>query len=40
LPADLRYRLVHGEEGGLLIDEKVVMLINAEDYQFGIGYLL
>lgn len=40
LPADLRYRLVVGPEGGLLLDEKVVTLINAEDYQFGIGYLL
>lgn len=40
LPADLTYRLVRGPEGTLLIDEKVVTLINAEDYQFGIGYLL
>jgi len=40
LPADMRYRLVRGADGGLLIDEKVVTLINAEDYQFGIGYLL
>ena len=40
LPADLRYRLVRGPDGGLLIDEKVVTLVNAEDYQFGIGYLL
>jgi 3-phenylpropionate/cinnamic acid dioxygenase small subunit len=40
LPADLRYRLVRGADGGLLIDEKLVTLINAEDYQFGIGYLL
>lgn len=40
LPADLRYRLVRAEDGGWLIDEKVVTLINAEDYQFGIGYLL
>jgi len=40
LPADLEFRLVVGPEGGLLIDEKVVTLINAEDYQFGIGYLL
>lgn len=40
LPADLRYRLVAGPDGGLLIAEKVVTLINCEDYQFGIGYLL
>ncbi|MET1755732.1 aromatic-ring-hydroxylating dioxygenase subunit beta [Novosphingobium sp. RD2P27] len=40
LPADLRFRLVRGADGGLLIDEKVVTLVNAEDYQFGIGYLL
>ena len=40
LPADLRYRLIQGPDGGLLIDEKIVTLINAEDYQFGIGYLL
>jgi len=31
---------VRGEDGGLLFDEKVVTLINAEDFQFGIGYLL
>lgn len=40
LPADMTYRLVRAPEGGLLIDEKVVALINAEDFQFGIGYLL
>jgi 3-phenylpropionate/cinnamic acid dioxygenase small subunit len=40
LPADVTYRLVRGPDGVLLIDEKVVTLINAEDYQFGIGYLL
>ncbi|BEV01205.1 aromatic-ring-hydroxylating dioxygenase subunit beta [Novosphingobium olei] len=40
LPADLQYKLVRGEGGSLLIEEKVVTLINAEDYQFGIGYLL
>ncbi|MBA4748174.1 MAG: hypothetical protein H2056_05625 [Sphingopyxis sp.] len=40
LPADLLYRLVRGDDGGWLIDEKVVTLINAEDHQFGIGYLL
>lgn len=40
LPADLDVRLVVGPDGGLLIDRKVVTLINAEDYQFGIGYLL
>lgn len=40
LPADLSFRLVRGGDGGLLIDEKIVTLVNAEDYQFGIGYLL
>ena len=40
LPADLCYRLVSNGKGGLLIDEKVVTLVNADDYQFGIGYLL
>ncbi len=40
LPADTRYRLVTGPEGALLLDEKVVTLVNADDYQFGIGYLL
>lgn len=40
LPADLTYRLVRGPDGALLIDQKIVTLINAEDYQFGIGYLL
>jgi len=40
LPADMLYRIVRGPDGGLLIDRKVVTLINAEDFQFGIGYLL
>lgn len=40
LPADVSYRLVRGPDGRLLIAEKIVTLINAEDYQFGIGYLL
>lgn len=40
LPADLRYRLVRSAEGGLLIDEKIVTLVNCDDFQFGIGYLL
>lgn len=40
LPADISYQLVRGPDNGLLLDEKVVTLINAEDYQFGIGYLL
>ena len=40
LPADVSYRLLRGPDNGLLLDEKVVMLINAEDHQFGIGYLL
>jgi 3-phenylpropionate/cinnamic acid dioxygenase small subunit len=40
LPADVLYRIVRAEDGRLLIDRKVVTLINAEDFQFGIGYLL
>lgn len=40
LPADMRYRIVRAPDGALLLDEKIVTLINAEDYQFGIGYLL
>jgi len=40
LPADLRYRIVRAPGGALLLDEKIVTLVNAEDYQFGIGYLL
>lgn len=40
LPADMRYRIVRAEDGTPRLDEKVVTLINADDYQFGIGYLL
>ncbi|WP_298397646.1 aromatic-ring-hydroxylating dioxygenase subunit beta [Sphingobium sp.] len=40
LPADISYRIVRGPDGNLLLDEKIVTLINAEDFQFGIGYLL
>ncbi|CAM8672351.1 MULTISPECIES: aromatic-ring-hydroxylating dioxygenase subunit beta [Sphingobium] len=40
LPADTRYRIVRAGDGTLRFDEKVVTLINADDYQFGIGYLL
>lgn len=40
LPADLRYRLVRSADDGLLIEEKVVTLVNSDDHQFGIGYLL
>lgn len=40
LPADMTYRIVRDEGGELRLDEKVVSLINAEDFQFGIGYLL
>ncbi|WP_242127173.1 aromatic-ring-hydroxylating dioxygenase subunit beta [Sphingobium sp. Sx8-8] len=40
LPADMRYRIVRAGNGSLRIDEKVVTLINADDFQFGIGYLL
>jgi 3-phenylpropionate/cinnamic acid dioxygenase small subunit len=40
LPADMLYRIVRRPDGRLLIDRKIVTLINAEDFQFGIGYLL
>jgi 3-phenylpropionate/cinnamic acid dioxygenase small subunit len=40
LPADMTYRIVRGPDSALLLDEKIVTLINAEDFQFGIGYLL
>lgn len=40
LPADVLYRIARGGNDDLLLDRKVVTLVNAEDYQFGIGYLL
>lgn len=40
LPADLTYRILRAPDGSLRIDEKIVTLINADDFQFGIGYLL
>lgn len=40
LPADMLYRIVRGPDGNLLLDRKVVTLVNADDFQFGIGYLL
>lgn len=40
LPADMLYRIVRGPDGALLLDRKVVTLVNADDFQFGIGYLL
>lgn len=39
LAADVTYRLVQSP-AGLRLDEKVVTLINSDDHQFGIGYLL
>lgn len=39
LAADMVYRLVRGAEG-LKLARKVVRLINSDDDQFGIGYLL
>ena len=39
LAADMLYRIV-GAEDGLRLDRKVVTLINCEDHQHGIGYLL
>jgi 3-phenylpropionate/cinnamic acid dioxygenase small subunit len=40
LAADVSYRLVINPAGGLLLDEKVVRLINADEALHGIGYLL
>ncbi|WP_313807038.1 aromatic-ring-hydroxylating dioxygenase subunit beta [Sphingobium sp.] len=40
LPADTRYRIVRADDGTLRFEEKIVTLINADDFQFGIGYLL
>ena len=39
LAADVTYRLIRSE-GGLKLDLKVVRLINSDDAQHGIGYLL
>lgn len=39
LAADVVYRIVR-EGDGLKIDRKVVTLVNCDDYQHGIGYLL
>lgn len=40
LPADVEYRIVREADGRFRLDRKVIKLINAEDFQFGIGYLL
>jgi len=40
LPADVEYRLRRAGDGTLHLVRKVVTLINADDFQFGIGYLL
>lgn len=40
LPADMLYRIIRAPDGNLLLDRKVVTLANADDFQFGIGYLL
>ena len=40
LPGEVLYRIVRTSEGELRLDRKVVTLVNAEDFQFGIGYLL
>jgi 3-phenylpropionate/cinnamic acid dioxygenase small subunit len=43
LAADVSYRLVRapvGSGAGILLDEKVVRLINSDDALFGMGYLL
>lgn len=39
LAADVTYRLIRSE-GGLKLDLKVIRLINSDDAQHGIGYLL
>ena len=39
LAADVVYRIVREDEG-LKIDRKVVTLVNCDDFQHGIGYLL
>jgi 3-phenylpropionate/cinnamic acid dioxygenase small subunit len=39
LAADVTYRLVR-TDSGLMLDQKVVRLINSDDALFGIGYLL
>ena len=40
LAGDVEYRLVRDGEGGLKIARKTVTLLNCDDYQHGIGYLL
>jgi sortase (surface protein transpeptidase) len=39
LAADVVYRIVASPEG-VKLDRKVVTLVNCDDYQHGIGYLL
>ena len=39
LAADVVYRIVRGNDG-LKIDRKIVTLVNCDDFQHGIGYLL
>ena len=39
LAADVVYRIVRGDEG-LKVDRKIVTLVNCDDFQHGIGYLL
>ena len=40
LPADVSWRIGRGADGELCIEEKVVLLINADDFQHGMGYLI
>lgn len=40
LAADMTYDLVRASDGALRIERKVVMLLNSDDHQFGMGYLL
>jgi 3-phenylpropionate/cinnamic acid dioxygenase small subunit len=39
IPADVEYRILR-VNGELRLDGKVIRLINADEYQFGIGYIL
>jgi hypothetical protein len=40
LAADMTYDLVRASDGALRIERKVVLLLNSDDHQFGMGYLL
>lgn len=40
LAADMTYDFQHAADGSLRMERKVVQLVNSDDHQFGIGYLL